>query len=101
MATSQRYALSLHDALPIYIGEDDAAAGVEMAAAVNGNVLGHRAVGMAGDGRGCAGADAGDVGGLWAGAAVAVGNRDVVLLGQRLADRHVLGGAVGPLEASA
>src|SRR5438309_8247073 len=59
------------------------------------------AIGMAGDDRVFVGAGDGDGDGLQRGAAVAVRNRDVVLLGQRLAGLQIISGAVGHLEAPA
>src|SRR5207302_931079 len=78
----------------------DRAAGVEIAGG-DVDVLGDRAIAMAGDDRGFVGAGDGDGDGLGGGAAVAVVDRHVVLLGQRLAGGEVVGGVVGNLEAPA
>src|SRR5437588_729285 len=67
----------------------DRAAGVEIAGG-DVDVLGDRAIAMAGDDRGFVGAGDGDGDGLGGGAAVAVVDRHVVLLGQRLARGEIL-----------
>src|SRR5205814_2317513 len=82
------------------IGEADAAAGVE-SAGDDGDVLGDRAVGVAGDDRGFVGAGDGDGDGLDGGGGRAVISRDDVIPDQGPAGRQVIGGVVGNLEAPA
>src|SRR4029077_15086013 len=78
------------------IGVADGGAGGEIAGD-DGDVLGDRAIGVAGDQRILVGAGDGDGDGLGGGAALAVINRDVVLLDQLLAGGQVVGGVVGNL----
>src|SRR5207249_5011143 len=83
----------------IDVGEGNRAAVGEVAGAVDGDVLGDRAIAVGGDDRGLVGAGDGDGDALGGGAGVVVVDLDRVGLDQGLAGGEEVDGVVGDMEA--